>query len=301
MVMSYAQRSLESIAGYWAREEERQRTEELSKEARQMLEDIDFEDRLLLFMCDLWDLSHEGSLEDLPYYGKYFESEEIKALARYSRINDPDATPNEILVSLEEYFPSCRVQVLGTWKPHHEDYIRYLRNEKEVMPGTLKSPYADLMKEIRIETDAAMREEEETERKILQKKKETAEKRRKTRERRKLEMQAAKLRESESKSDTTETTMSINTEGSSTVNETKEVSVSTSDTPERPASISTEATSTADGAEEIPEEKKQENTVAPTSHFGAGKRKIEAEEMEPSEASPNKICRIKFKSLKPQQ
>lgn len=300
--MSYAQRSLESISGYWTREKERQRAEELGREARQMLGDIDFEDRLLLFMCDLWDLSHERSLEDLPYYGKYFESEEIKALARYSRINDPNATPNEILVSLEEYFPSCRVQVLGKWKPHHEGYIRYLRNDKEVMPGTLKSPYADLMKEIRKETEAAMREEEEKERKILQKKKETAEKRKKTRERRKLEMQAAKLRESESTSDTPEATMSINTEGSSTVNETKEVSASTSDTPERPMSIGTEANSTADEAkEEIPEEKKQENAVAPTSDFGAGKRKIEAEEMEPGEAPPRKICRIKFKSLKPQQ
>lgn len=187
MPTPYTERTLESICGYPKRESERQRHEKIGEKLRALLIEADFRDRITTYMLDLWELPDGEPLTNLPSYGFYLKRDDLPLLGKYTRVNDPTATANDILVSLEQYFPPIRVKVNGEWKFTNEKYIHYLREEKPVIPGTLTSPYADILKEIRLEREERERQEEEKEKKVQEKNKVLAQKRKEARERRKAQ------------------------------------------------------------------------------------------------------------------
>jgi hypothetical protein len=216
MVHAYCQQTLcDYISGFKEREEERERQEKLGEEARALLKDRDFEDRLMLFVADLLSLSENESWFDLPHSNEYFESAELEILKRCSRIGDRRATPSEILLSLEEHFSRYRIKVNGAWKPRHEEYIHHLRTQKPVIEGTLTSPHAALLKEFRLEREEEDRLEEEEQKRLKEKKKAIQQKRRETRARKKAEKESSLSSGSEK---TTPDTTEISEQSDSQIN-----------------------------------------------------------------------------------
>ena len=167
------------------------------EKARDMLADQDLMDRLYLFMFHLWKLAPGQGLDALPYNGKYFDDKEINELSEYSRISDGSATPDEILLSLEQVFPPLRIKDSdGVWRNAKQRYINWIQNEKLCRPGTLKGRQAELMFQIHLENEEIFEREEEEERekqkREAEKRKKAAQRGKETRERKKKEVAAAK-------------------------------------------------------------------------------------------------------------
>jgi hypothetical protein len=184
------------------REEERKRQSEMLTNARTMLVNKDFMDRLYLFMSDLSELPYGCGLDRLPYHQwLYFSDEEIKNLAKYSYICDHHATPQQILLSLEQVFPRIRTEANGVSRNKDEQYINWIRNEKICVPGTLRGLQADEILQIHLQEEELERqrekEEQEKENHAVQLRKKAAQRRKETRERRKLEAEANKTEDSD--------------------------------------------------------------------------------------------------------
>src|SRR5947207_12097375 len=178
---------MELYFAYIQREEERKGEIEKMESARAMLVNKDFMDRLYLFMSDLSELPFGYGLSRLPYNGLYFDGEEIKILGRYSCLCDTYATPEDILVSLEEVFPHVRTNA-------NDPYLKWIRNEKVCIPGTLRGPQAEEILEIHLEEEELERqrekEKQEKEDQATELRKRAAKRRKESREKRKLENEA---------------------------------------------------------------------------------------------------------------
>jgi len=174
------------LRAYHQREQRRATAELVIEEARKMLFDDDFQDRLTLFMSDLLRLTAAcadpciHTLDQLPHYGLYFTEDETVELAKYTCLCDVRKTPLEILASFEEIFVSAKEDSL---------YLQWIRSEKLCIPGTLDGVWAKKRLRIRLH-ERAHEEELETEEKEKEKraqevKKRAAEKRKETRRKRK--------------------------------------------------------------------------------------------------------------------
>ena len=119
--------SIEVYDGYAQREMERNECEKEMAEARLMLVNKDFMDRLYLFMTDLRELPSGYDLEQLPHYGLYFDEGELRQIARYTRLYDWTATPYDVLLSFERVFPPARRLVNGIWRTNDEEYLDWIR------------------------------------------------------------------------------------------------------------------------------------------------------------------------------
>lgn len=193
---------MELYSAYLQREEERKRQAERLENARAMLVDKDFMDRLYLFMTDLSELPYGCGLDSLPYHQwLYFSKEEMKNLARYTCVCDPCATPERILLSLEQVFPRIRAEVNGVWRKKDERYINWIRNEKICISGTLKGHQADEIFQIHLQEEEHERqrekEEQEKEDRTAELRKKSAQRRREARERRKHEVDSSKTEDSD--------------------------------------------------------------------------------------------------------
>jgi hypothetical protein len=193
---------MDFYSAYSQREEERKRQAKMLENARAMLVDKDFMDRLYLFMSDLSELPYGCGFDSLPFHQwLYFSEEEMKNLARYCCISDQHATPQQILHSLEQVFPRIRTEVNGVWHNKNERYINWIRNEKICIPGTLRGPQADEILQIHLEEEELERqrekEEQEKEDHTAELRKKAAQRRKETRERRKLEAEANNTEDSD--------------------------------------------------------------------------------------------------------
>jgi hypothetical protein len=178
---------MELYSAYIQREEKRDLEVKKMESARAMLVDKDFMDRLYLFMSDLSELPSGCGLSRLPHYGFYFDAEETKTLGRYSYLCATDATPHDILLSLEEVFPRVRTD-------SDDPYLKWIRNTKVCLPGTIRGPQAEEMLEIHLEEEALERqrekEEQEKEDHATELRKRAAKRRKESREKKKLENEA---------------------------------------------------------------------------------------------------------------
>ena len=185
---------MELYSAYIQREETRNVEVKKMEEARVMLVDKDFMDRLYLFMSDLSELPSGCALSRLPYYGLYFDAEETQTLGRYSCLCDAHATPNDILRSLKEVFPRVRTNSA-------DPYLKWIRTSKVCLPGTLRGPQAEEILAIHLEEEELERqrekEEQEKEDHATELRKRAAKRRRESREKKKHE-NAAELDNSES-------------------------------------------------------------------------------------------------------
>jgi hypothetical protein len=189
MIIPYGEEQiLEAISGFAARQIERERIESHMPAARALLEDPDFQDRILLFMADLCELTADKPMKQLPHYGKYFLPFEREALERCCRVNDLTATANEILVAFEQYFPSCPKFIDGEWKfdAREEGRIHYVRHERPVIEGTLIHPLADALKDARLTNEEDLELEMQANQEQEEKKKATNLRRKDSRLRTKL-------------------------------------------------------------------------------------------------------------------
>jgi hypothetical protein len=196
---------MELYSAYLRREEARKREEENVDMARAMLVDKDFQDRLYLFMFDLSKLPLGYGLDCLPYYGLYFNDKETKQLARCSSFCDDRATPQDILLSLEQVFPCILTQKDGIWKVKDDRYLHWIRTEKICVPGTITGVQAKEILQIHLEEEARERqrekEEQEKEDHAAQLRKKAAERRRETREKKKQETATSEPEADKSESD----------------------------------------------------------------------------------------------------
>jgi hypothetical protein len=165
------------LSGYAEREKDREMQAEQRKKVQEMLGDLDFGDRLYLFMTDLGELSPGDGLNSLPHNDVYFNTSEKLRLSSYTRLLDPAATPDEILLSFEETFGSTGITVNGVWKIRDPRFLAWLRNEKQCIPGTIRGVQAKLIHTI-LQYGKAEQEEEREERAIKMAKKILAVKRR---------------------------------------------------------------------------------------------------------------------------
>jgi hypothetical protein len=160
------------LTEYHQREETRQKKENMIEKARDMFFNLDFEERLKLFMSDLLQLEPGQGLDQLHYeFAQYFTEEEMAELSTFNCLFDTTKTSHQILESFEEIFPTAQKD---------STLLQWIRNEKECIPGTLEGIVAKRISESRLEAKAeaeAEREKEEEEEakkhKIAQKRKET--------------------------------------------------------------------------------------------------------------------------------
>lgn len=194
-----------STSAYLKREEQTRKAEERIQAARAMFVDPDFKDRLYLYMDHLEKLLVFGyGVDRLPYYGSYFDEGELERLAEYSRLCDDYATPEDILVSLEEVFPCISPEVDGVRQSNNDRYLKWIRKEKVCVPGTLRGIQAEEILKIHLEEEELEKqrekEEQEKEEHLAVSRKKAAQRRKETREKRKKEISASdeELHKSES-------------------------------------------------------------------------------------------------------
>jgi len=174
------------LRAYHQREERRATAEVVIEEARKMLFDDDFQDRLTLFMSDLLRLTTARAdpsihtLDQLPHHGLYFTEDETVELAKYTYLCDVRKTPQEILASFEEIFPSAKEDSL---------YLQWIRSQKPCIPGTLNGVWAKKRLTIRLHErsheEALETEEREKEKRAQEVKKRAAQKKKEARKKRK--------------------------------------------------------------------------------------------------------------------
>jgi hypothetical protein len=175
-----SQEAITAIAeGYSARMEKRARLDDMIDDSITMFLDLDFKDRLYLFMADLSELSVGQKVTDLPHHGLYFRPHETQKLAKMTRLMDFTATPKELFISFDKVFPIPKKLVDGVWVMNTDDtytesveeggiewiysnrklarpiyhgpfvertrrtYLNWIRHQKECIPGTLIGIHAE--------------------------------------------------------------------------------------------------------------------------------------------------------------
>jgi hypothetical protein len=166
------------MSNYYRREKERVAEEARIKNARKMLFNWDFMDRLALFMSDLSHLTPEQGLDKLPHHGLYFSESEQANLAKYTCLCDDEKRPSEILESFREVFPSY-LQL--------QTYVDWIQNVKECIPGTLEGVNAKEILRMQLEDRAAEREEIEKAKREQEAKMRAVQKRRETLQKKKMQ------------------------------------------------------------------------------------------------------------------
>jgi hypothetical protein len=166
---------------YNKREETRQKKEMMSKKARDMLFDPDFEERLKLFMSDVLHLDGQR-LDHLPHeFTTYFKEEEMVKLDQFECLLDTTKTAHQILESFEEIFPTAQKD---------STLLQWIRNKKECIRGTLEGIVAKEILQSRLEAKAEAEAEREKEEREEAKKHMIAQKRKETNMKRKRERNA---------------------------------------------------------------------------------------------------------------
>ena len=189
--------NMDMYLGYAERERLREEEALRVNKARGMLWE-DLKDRVYLFMSDLSHLQEGDGLDRLPNAGAYFNEKEMKQLASVSRVSDPIATPEEILNSLESVFSNFRYKIEGVWHYPADQYINWVRHKKECIPGTLRGVYADALAEILPEENRREMEERREAEKKAAAEKLKAQKRKESRERKKTQEENSKSNSGES-------------------------------------------------------------------------------------------------------
>jgi hypothetical protein len=145
----------------------------------QMRKHKDFDDRLFYFLAELTNLLPGQRVSDLPHFGQYFSTTEVEELAKFniSNLSDPNATPQDILNSLEPLYPSFAnkkiyisgpipgiVNCPGIWRMRDDDHHwNWLQNDKVVVSGTLMEPQAAEKRAAHLENMAIIEKEIEEE------------------------------------------------------------------------------------------------------------------------------------------
>jgi hypothetical protein len=175
------------LSGYTQRQRDQKMQAKQRKKIQEMLENLDFRDRLYLFMTDLGGLSPGDGLDSLPHNDGYFDTSEKRQLSSYTRLLDQTAMPEEILLSFEQTFGSTGTKINGVWKSHNPRLVEWLRDGKQYIDGTIRGVQAELIHTVQLYCKA--KEEEERKEEIIKtaKIKLAVKRRKETIERKKLE------------------------------------------------------------------------------------------------------------------
>jgi hypothetical protein len=179
------------LSGYAEREKDREMQAEQRRKGEEMLENVDFGDRLYLFMTDLGELSPGDGLNSLPHNDVYFSTSEKQKLSSCTRLLDQAATPDGILLSFEQTFGRIGTKINGVWKSLDPGFLEWLRKGKRCTPGTIRGVQAELIHTVELYGKA--KEEEETKEEMikLEKKQLAVQRRRETIARKKAESASA--------------------------------------------------------------------------------------------------------------